>query len=295
MSQELHQRITGHTELLALLAHPIRHSSSPRMHNLALTKLGLDYAYLCFEVDGDNLADAVRALRTLKVRGANVSMPNKITVLEYCDEVSPAARIVGACNTIVNDGGTLTAHITDGVGAVAALEAHGVTVAGSRLTIIGAGGAATAIAVQAALDGAAAIHLYNARDAFWSNAEATVQKIDAATDAAVTLHELGDDDALRASLAESAALIDATSVGMKPLEGETSIPDVSIIPRHVFVMDIVYAPPQTRFLAECAAAGLRTTNGFDMMYHQGAASFRLWAGQDMPLDYVREHMDDDSD
>lgn len=292
MSQELHQRITGHTELLTLLAYPIRHSSSPRMHNLALTKLGLDYAYLCFEVDNESLPGAVQALRTLKVRGSNVSMPNKIKVIEYCDVVSPAVKLVGACNTIVNDDGVLTAHITDGVGATTALEVNGVPVAGSRLTIIGAGGAATAIAVQAALDGAAAIDIFNLRDDFWPNAQATVTKIDEGTDATVTLHELGDDDALRASLAQSAALIDATSVGMKPLEGETNIPDVSIIPPHVFVMDIVYAPPQTRFLADCEAAGLKTTNGFDMMYYQGAAAFKLWTGQDMPLDYVKEHMAD---
>lgn len=109
------ERITGHTELIGLMAYPIRHSSSPAMQNEAFAKLGYDYAYLAFEVGADEIEDAVKAIRTLKMRGSNVSMPNKTLVGQYLDELSPAAELCGAVNTIVNDNGHLTGHITDGI------------------------------------------------------------------------------------------------------------------------------------------------------------------------------------
>ena len=116
------ERITGHTELIGLMAYPIRHSSSPAMHNEAFATLGLDYAYLAFEVDNDTLEDAVKGLRALKMVGSNVSMPNKTVVGQYLDELSPAAEMAGAVNTIVNDNGKLIGHITDGIGYMQSLK-----------------------------------------------------------------------------------------------------------------------------------------------------------------------------
>ena len=110
------ERITGHTELIGLMAYPIRHSSSPAMHNEAFAYLGLDYAYLAFEVDNSTLEDAIKGLRALKMVGSNVSMPNKTVVGQYLDKLSPAAELCGAVNTIVNENGVLTGHITDGIG-----------------------------------------------------------------------------------------------------------------------------------------------------------------------------------
>ena len=118
------ERITGHTELIGLMAYPIRHSSSPAMQNEAFAKLGYDYAYLAFEVGADEIEDAVNAIRTLKMRGSNVSMPNKTLVGQYLDELSPAAKIIGAVNTIVNEDGKLVGHITDGIGFVRNLKEH---------------------------------------------------------------------------------------------------------------------------------------------------------------------------
>ena len=151
------ERITGHTELIGLMAYPIRHSSSPAMQNEAFAKLGYDYAYLAFEVGADEIEDAVKAIRTLKMRGSNVSMPNKTLVGQYLDELSPAAKIIGAVNTIVNEDGKLVGHITDGIGFVRNLKEHGVDVKGKKMVVLGAGGAATALTVQCALDGAASI------------------------------------------------------------------------------------------------------------------------------------------
>ena len=151
------ERITGHTELIGLFAYPIRHSNSPAMHNEAFAYLGLDYAYLAFEVDNSTLEDAIRGFRAMKLVGANVSMPNKTVVGKYLDKLSPAAELCGAVNTIVNENGVLTGHITDGIGFVRNLKEHGVDVKGKKMVVLGAGGAATALTVQCALDGAASI------------------------------------------------------------------------------------------------------------------------------------------
>lgn len=110
----MEKRITGHTESIGLMTYPIRHSSSPAMHNAAFAKLGLDYAYLAFEVDNDSLEGAVQGIRSLKLVGYNVSMPNKTVVHKYLDKLSPAAEMCGAVNTIVNEDGVLTGHITGG-------------------------------------------------------------------------------------------------------------------------------------------------------------------------------------
>ena len=154
------ERITGHTELIGLMAYPIRHSSSPAMQNEAFAEVGADYAYLAFEVDADEIEDAVKAIRTLKMRGSNVSMPNKTLVGQYLDELDPAAELCGAVNTIVNDNGYLKGYITDGIGFMAALKDNDIDPIGKKMTIVGAGGAATAIEIQAALDGVADISIF---------------------------------------------------------------------------------------------------------------------------------------
>ena len=146
------ERITGHTELIGLMAYPIRHSSSPAMHNEAFAYLGLDYAYLAFEVDNSTLEDEIKGLRALKMVGSNVSMPNKTVVGQYLDKLSPAAELCGAVNTIVNENGVLTGHITDGIGFMQSLKDNDIDVIGKKMTIAGAGGAATAIEIQAAKD-----------------------------------------------------------------------------------------------------------------------------------------------
>ncbi len=290
MEAEIPQRITGRTELLGLIAYPIRHSQSPRMHNLALAKLGLDYAYLCFEIDDQELPAALDALRTLKVRGWNVSMPNKVPIVPLLDHVSPAVDMIGACNTVVNDNGVLTGHITDGIGYVEALADEGIAAEGLRLTQIGAGGVGTAIAVQCALSGAERIDLFNRRDPMWEKAEQTVATIRARTSTEVSLHDLDELEAFRESVAGADVLANTTNVGMGKLEGVSPLPDPSVLRSDLFVSEVVYSPLKTRFLEQADQAGCRFMNGIPLMLHQGAAAFKLWTGEDMPLDYVREHL-----
>lgn len=285
------ERITGHTELIGLMAYPIRHSSSPAMQNEAFAKLGYDYAYLAFEVDNDSLEDAITGMRALKMRGSNVSMPNKTVVGQYLDELSPAAKLCGAVNTIVNDNGHLTGHITDGIGFMAALKDNQIDVIGKKMTIAGAGGAATAVEIQAALDGVAEISVFNRNDEFWERAKDNVKKINEHTNCKATLYPLEDLDRLKKEISDSFLFANATGVGMKPLEGQTYIPDVSFLRPDLIVVDIVYAPRETALLKLAKEAGCQTMNGLGMMLFQGSAAFELWTGEPMPIPYMKEILD----
>ena len=282
------ERITGHTELIGLMAYPIRHSSSPAMQNEAFAKMGFDYAYLAFEVDNGNLEDAIRSIRALKMRGSNVSMPNKTVVHKYLDHLSPAAELTGAVNTIVNDDGILTGHITDGTGFMAALRDNDIDVIGKKMTIVGAGGAATAIEIQAALDGVAEISVFNRKDEFWERAQRNVDVINEKTDCRAELFDLDDLEILKAEIADSCLFVNATGMGMKPLEGKTYIPDASYLRPDLIVADVVYSPAETALLKMAKQVGCKCMNGFGMMLFQGSAAFELWTGKPMPIEYMKE-------
>ena len=269
------ERLTGHTELVGLIAYPIRHSSSPAMH-------------LAFEVDNSTLEDAVKGIRALKLVGSNVSMPNKTVVGKYLDKLSPAAELVGAVNTIVNKNGVLEGHCTDGIGYMQSLKDYDIDVIGKKMTIVGAGGAGTAIEIQAALDGVAEMSIFNIRDKFWDNAQETVRKINEKTNCKAKLFDLADKDALRAEIESSYLLANSTGVGMKPLEGQTWLPDASYLRPDLIVTDTVYAPAETEFLRIAKQVGCKNMNGFGMMLFQGAAAFKLWTGQDMPIEHMKE-------
>ncbi|MHC5218363.1 shikimate dehydrogenase [Enterococcus sp. LJL128] len=285
------ERLDGHTLLISLIATPIRHSLSPTMHNEAFAKLGLDYAYLAFEVGNEELKDAVQGIRALGIRGSNVSMPNKQAIIPYLDELSPAAKLCGAVNTVVNkDGkGHLVGHITDGTGAMRSLKEEGVEVKDQIVTMTGAGGAGTAIAIQAALDGVKELRIFNIEDAAFENAKETVKKINENTDCVATLTSLKDQAAFKQSIAESAIYIDGTGVGMKPLEKESLINDPEMIHENLVVFDVVYIPKETKLLKFAKDNGAKKViNGLGMMLYQGAEAFKLFTGEDMPVNYIRE-------
>lgn len=283
--------LDGHTYLIGLMAYPIRHSMSPTMHNNAFAKLGLNYTYLCFEIGNDKLASAVDAIRTLDMRGSNVSMPNKKEVIKYLDKLSPASEMCDAVNTIVNNQGVLTGYTTDGIGFVQALKAEGIEIKDKVITLTGAGGAATPIAVQSALDGAKEIKMFNIQDDKWAQAEKNVQTIQEKTACKVSLTDLSNQAAFKQAIAESDIYCDATSVGMKPLEDKTLVSDPSWFHKEMVVFDTVYAPRTTKLMEVAQAAGVEHVfNGIGMMIEQGAASFKLWTGQDMLTDYIREIM-----
>ncbi|MFT8321869.1 MAG: shikimate dehydrogenase [Bacillus sp. (in: firmicutes)] len=282
------ERITGKTKLIGLLGTPISHSKSPKMHNEAFAKLGLDYVYLAFDVNNEQLPKVIEGYRALNVRGSNVTMPNKTLVCNYLDKLSPAAEMIGAVNTIVNDDGVLTGHITDGTGYMRALKEAGIDIIGKKMTIAGAGGAATAICIQAALDGVKEISIFNRKDENYSRAEKTVQEINSKTDCKASLFDLDHTEALRNEIADSVIFTNGTSVGMKPLEGQSVITDPSMLRPDLIVSDVVYMPEKTKLLEMAEAQGCRIINGLGMMLWQGAKAFELWTGEEMPVGHVKE-------
>ena len=283
------ERITGHTELIGLMAYPIRHSSSPAMHNEAFATLGLDYAYLAFEVDNSTLEDAVKGLRALKMVGSNVSMPNKTVVGQYLDELSPAAEMCGAVNTIVNDNGKLIGHITDGIGFMQALKDNDIDVIGKKMTIAGAGGAATAIQVQCALDGAREISIFNIKDAFFERTLQTAEKIrKAVPECVVNVYDIADTEKMTEEIQSSDIFANATIVGMKPMEDQSVVKDLSAFRPGLVVADAVYNPEETKLLREAKEAGCTCIGGKGMLLWQGVAAFKLYTGQDMPVEDVKK-------
>lgn len=280
--------ITGHTRLTGLLGSPVSHSISPLMHNEAFRLLGLDYAYLCFDVRDDSLEDAVKGLRTLGASGWNCTMPDKQRMCELCDRLSPAARMTGAVNTVVNDNGILTGHNTDGVGYMMAVKEAGFDIIGKNMTLLGAGGAATAIAVQAALDGVKTLNIFNRRGRSWEHAVQLVDSINSNTACHASLFDLADTAALEKCLKESDILTNGTSVGMAPGESECILPSDALLHPELIVSDIIYNPRKTRLMQMAEDAGCPTFNGLYMLLFQGAEAFRLWTGQEMPTEEIKK-------
>lgn len=281
--------ITGHTRLTALLGSPVAHSISPLMHNEAFQLLNLDYTYLCFDVNEETLPAAVDGLKACGIRGFNLTMPNKNQIVKLLDELSPAARLIGAVNTVVNDKGHLVGYNTDGVGYMQAVRDAGYDITGKTITIMGAGGAATAICAQAALDGVEKIHIF-ARETsrFWERTQKLVENINSTLPCKAVLHENKDTGALARAISESTLLLNATSVGMAPDTNSTIIQDTSLYHPDLIVSDVIYNPRETRFLREAREAGCRTFNGMYMLLYQGAEAFRLWTGKEMPIKEIKE-------
>lgn len=282
-------QISGTTKLLGLLGTPVAHSKSPAMYNYCFQKFGLDWAYLAFDISQTQIGAAVAAMRTLSMRGANVTMPCKTAVIPYLDRLTPAAAAIQAVNTIVNEDGVLVGHNTDGCGYTQNLRRGGVDVKGKKIVLLGGGGAASAIAIQAALDGAAEIAIFNLRDAFWDQITQRVKAIgEAAPSCTLSLHDLADTATLRRAIDGCDILSNATRVGMEPNVDDTMIPDSSWFRPELVVTDVVYAPPQTRLLRDAKAAGCRTFDGLGMLLCQGAEAFHLYSGLEMPVEEIRK-------
>ena len=280
--------ITGHTVLTGLLGSPVAHSISPMMHNEAFRQLGLDYVYLAFDVGTDRLETAVEGLRAIGVRGFNLTMPDKNLMCTLADKLSPASEIGGAVNTIVNDGGVFTGYTTDGIGFMRSVAEEGWDIIGKKMTLLGAGGAAAAIMIQAALDKVAEISVFNIRDDFFTRAEGIIEKLRAQTHCTLNLFDFSDMAALKREIGESAILVNGTSIGMAPNVDRCIITDDSVFRKDLYVFDVIYNPEETLFLRKARSAGCAAANGLNMLLYQGAASFELWTGCKMPVDIIKE-------
>lgn len=290
--------ITGHTELVGLMAYPIRHTQSPVTHNLAYDKNGDDVIQLAFEVDNDTLEPAVESIRALKMLGSNISMPNKTVVHKYIDDVDEAAGLCGAINTVVNtrdENGNVTGKLkgynTDGMGYWQAIKEEGIDFKGMRMVLVGTGGAATAIAVRGALDAIKELHVFNIRDKFYERGEEIVELINKETKCKAYMYDLADKGKLKTEMQAADIFCDATGVGMHPLEELSNIPDGSFFKEDLIVTDTVYAPRETVMMKQAKESGVkRVYNGMGMMLFQALIAIKLYTGKDTDVAYMKERL-----
>lgn len=275
--------IDRHTQLVGLIAHPAGHSQSPAMHNAAFAKANINARFLAFDVEPDRLQDSVNAIRALNMLGASISMPFKQAIIPLLDHLDQTAQLVGAVNTVVNQGGELTGYTTDGVGFVAALQDNAVSLRGQTMTLAGVGGAGTPIAIQSALAGLKTLNVFNINDASTKNAKHIVQVINDQTDCRATFYPLEDRDQFHKALQTSDVYADATGLGMGQLVDQSLVDDPSWFHTNMTVFDTVYAPSVTKLMRVAQQAGVtHVLNGQGMLHNQGAAAFKLWTGQNMP-------------
>ena len=284
-------RISGTTKLFGLIGSPVAHSASPAMQNYGFQACGVDGAYLAFDIKEEEVPEFVKSMRLLNIQGCNVTMPNKTAAAQNMDELSPAAELIGAVNTIVNRDGKLYGHITDGEGFVANLKDHGIGVEGKDIVIFGAGGAATAIQVQCALDGAESISIFNPDDPFLDRAKNTAAKLkNEVPDCNVQVFCLDDQEKLKEEIAKADILVNGTLVGMKPHEDLSPITDKSVFRSDLIVCDVVYNPEETKLLREAKEAGCaKTIGGKGMLLWQGVAAYKLYTGLDMPVEEYKKY------
>lgn len=281
--------ITGTTRLYGLLGSPVRHSKSPLMHNLSFRYHGLDSVYLCFDIAEEQLETAVNGLKAAGICGFNLTMPNKNRMVSLCDRLSPEAELMQAVNTVVNRDGVLYGYNTDGAGFLQAAAAAGHDLQGKSITVLGTGGAGTAICAQAALSGVKNIHIFSRpASRFHQRTENLVRRMQTATSARVELCDSADMKALKRCAAESDMLINATSVGMNPHPEDCIVTDPEVFYPGLAVCDIIYDPVETRLLSMARERGCSAFNGMYMLLYQGAVAFHHFTGLDMPTELVRE-------
>lgn len=281
----MEKRIDGHTGLLALFGTPVGHSGSPAMYNFCFQHDGLNLAYMAFDVDIPDMEQTLSTVKLWNLRGGNFTMPCKNIAAELMDELSDASKIIGACNVFVNKDGKLYGDVTDGKGFIKNLSVNGIEIKGKKLVVLGAGGAATAIEVQAALDGAAEIAIFNRDDEFYARAEGTVEKLKKETpDVKVSVTKLEESDKLAEAVNNCDILINATSVGMKPMDGQSLI-DTSLLRKDLVVADTVYNPEKTQLILDAEEAGCAAAiGGKGMLLWQGALNYELFVGKEMPVE-----------
>ncbi len=260
--------IDGSTQVVGVFGAPIAHTASPAMHNAAFAAMKMNWVYLAFHVEPQNLRTALAGIRDMNFRGINLTVPHKVLALELVDEADPVARKLGAVNTVVVESGKLRGFNTDGYGFSRAIkEEFNLTLKGKRVLILGAGGAGRAIAAQCVLEGAAKVVVANRTPGKMPDT--------------IPL----DAESIGRVIGEMDLIVNATSVGLK--EGDSlGLPASLFTARHA-VFDTVYRPAETDLMRRAAEAGAKVANGLSMLLHQGARSFELWTRRKAPVTVMR--------
>jgi shikimate dehydrogenase len=275
---------SGKTRIAGVIGHPIAHSLSPAMHNAAFAALGMDWRYVPFDVEPAALADALRGMRAFGIVGLNVTIPHKPAVYGLVDDLAPTARDVEAVNTVHLQDGRLTGHNTDGAGFARSLEEAGAPLAGRRVVLLGAGGAARSVATAAARQGAGSITILNRTV---ERAADLARRVAGLVEGAMPVTACALTDGME-PVAEADIVVQCTSLGMHPHEDDPlPVPAEWIAPGSV-AYDLIYNPAETRFLRMARERGARCINGVDMLVWQGAVAFQIWTGVFPPAQVMRE-------
>lgn len=271
--------------VVGLIGYPVSHSFSPRMHNAAARAAGVDLVYVPLPVAPGRVGDAVRGLRGLGLRGANVTIPHKQAVMPFLDEIDEAARLIGAVNTIViGDDGRLWGTNTDWVGFAADLAGVGISAENRQTIILGAGGSARAI-TYAMIQQNADIHLFARR---LPQAQELAQSFTKSTGYAnITPHLLTE---LPNLPTEKPLIINTTPLGMTPHVDDSAWPENLPFPSDSTVYDLVYNPTKTTLMRQAQAQGIQAINGLGMLLQQGAEAFRLWTDISPDLGIMRDEV-----
>lgn len=268
--------------MCAVVGNPIGHSLSPAIHNAGYAELGLDFVYVSFRVE--NIGQALSGMRALEnFRGMSITIPHKIEAMKHVDEIDDVDRSIGSINTVINENGRLIGLGTDGPGALKALRDAGIKLDAKHILMLGAGGAARAIAFT--LSGNCALSQMTILDIDESILHGLTSDLKAGTGVNIRSEKMTD-TSLAESMAATDIIIHCTPVGMHPKE------NASLIPRHLFrpgqiVFDIVYTPLETKLLKDAKACGLQTISGFEMFVNQAVLQFERFTGVAAPVDVMR--------
>ena len=273
-------KIKGSTNIVGLIGHPVEHSFSPPMHNAAFEKLGMDYAYIAFDVDPNNLGSAIEGAKSLNINGFNVTIPHKIEVMHFLDEIDEVAGLIGAVNTI--DFKNMKGYNTDGIGAVRAIE-DVISIKDKNVVIAGAGGASRAISFYLAKYGADSITILN------RNVDRAISLAGDVLDSGLIADVQADSiSEINNYLSDADILVDTTPMGMHPHVDDEPIARAEDMHEDLVVFDAVYNPNETVLIKEAIKAGAKPVYGIKMLLYQGAESFKIWTGVDAPVDEMEK-------
>ena len=271
-------KIDGYTRMAAVIAKPIRHSISPFIHNHAYQLTATNAVYLAWEVAEEEVEQSLQQLRVLDMLGANISMPYKKKVLPYLDQLDESAQLIGSVNTIVQKDGRLTGYNTDGLGFLKSLPKT-FSIKNKILVLLGAGGAARAIVLEAIRQGVGEIHLF-VRPESLAKYQAIFSPLSEALSFAIVLHDLSSRDQVNEMMVEADLLLNATGLGMDGVS--LPVPKDLIFPKGCLVADLAYFPAKTPFLQLAEEQEVQTVNGLGMLFHQAGLAFELMTEKTFP-------------
>ncbi len=273
-------KIKGSTNIVGLIGHPVEHSFSPPMHNAAFDALNMDYAYVAFDVNPNDLKSAIEGAESLNIKGFNVTIPHKVDVMQYLDELDEVARLIGAVNTI--DFKNLKGYNTDGIGAVKAIE-EVTSIKNKNVVVAGAGGASRAISFYIAKYGAESLTILNRN-------EVKVESLASDVSDSGLIGEVASDsiNAIGNYMESADVLIDTTPLGMHPNINDEPIVKADMMDEDLVVFDAVYNPNETVLIKEAIKANAKPVYGIKMLLYQGAESFKIWTGKTAPVDVMEK-------